>query len=349
MINNIILVVCDALRRNNLGCYGYKRDTSPNIDRFASKSIVYENAFTLSNKTDSAFTTIETGLYPHNHHIVKHGGEIKRKDEEFAYNLPTIAKILNDWDTRGYDFLDRWHKEGFKYYMGTERKWIMGVIDSLRDFLNIQPGTWLQEKLEKTPLYNGLLNLLFRQKPPYTVASKLIGKVLEDRYTKYYKTFYFIHFWDTHIPYLPPKEYIRKDKYEGGELLLFEIRKNIHAPLRRFFFDKMMAQYKDANDVMNAYDGEIRFIDDNFRLLLNSMDLDKSLIIFTADHGEVMLENPESYFTHDSFDSCVMNIPMILYYPGCKPQRNTKEVSLCDIAPTILESVGKKIKLRSPS
>ena len=229
--------------------------------------------------------------------------------------------------------------------MGVDRKFTVGIIDFLREKFNIQPGTWLQNKLERTPLYNFFLNIIFRhQSPPYTVADKLTDRVIDDMENECQKSFYFVHYWDTHIPYWPPDKYIRKDKFFGGYTEISDLRKNISAPLRRFFFDKMMARYKTAGDVMNAYDGEIRFIDDNIGRLLNTIDLEESLVIITADHGEVMMENPTSYFTHDSFDKCVMNIPMLLYYPGCKPGRENREVSLCDIAPTIVRAVGGEIQ-----
>ena len=40
---NIIFISIDTLRQDHLGCYGYQRNTSPNIDRLADRSVLFEN------------------------------------------------------------------------------------------------------------------------------------------------------------------------------------------------------------------------------------------------------------------------------------------------------------------
>src|SRR5512145_625607 len=44
-IPNLLLVTVDTLRADHLGCYGYFRDTSPNIDAFAAESVFFERAY----------------------------------------------------------------------------------------------------------------------------------------------------------------------------------------------------------------------------------------------------------------------------------------------------------------
>ena len=46
---NIILITLDTTRRDRLGCYGYRRPTSPNLDRLAADSLVYAQAIAPSN------------------------------------------------------------------------------------------------------------------------------------------------------------------------------------------------------------------------------------------------------------------------------------------------------------
>ena len=42
---NIVLISIDALRADHLGAYGYQRNTSPSIDRFATAALLFENSF----------------------------------------------------------------------------------------------------------------------------------------------------------------------------------------------------------------------------------------------------------------------------------------------------------------
>lgn len=62
---NVLAVSFDALRADALGTYGYSRPTSPNIDRFAERSIVFERAYTAAPITPTAFAAILTGKLPH--------------------------------------------------------------------------------------------------------------------------------------------------------------------------------------------------------------------------------------------------------------------------------------------
>jgi len=62
---NIIFLAIDALRLNSLGCYGYSRNLSPNIDNLVKKGILFEDAYSCINYTDPSFTTIFSGKYPY--------------------------------------------------------------------------------------------------------------------------------------------------------------------------------------------------------------------------------------------------------------------------------------------
>ena len=64
---NIILIVVDALRPDHLGCYGYMRPTSPNIDSLAGSSVVLETAITQAPWTKGSFSSMFTSLYPFEH------------------------------------------------------------------------------------------------------------------------------------------------------------------------------------------------------------------------------------------------------------------------------------------
>jgi len=60
---NVILIVCDALRADHLGCYGYERDTSANIDAFAADSIMFRRAFAQAPATKPSMYNIVTSKY----------------------------------------------------------------------------------------------------------------------------------------------------------------------------------------------------------------------------------------------------------------------------------------------
>lgn len=83
---NIIIYLIDALRPDHLSTYGYFRDTSPKIDRFAQDSILFTNAYVQSSWTKPSVATLFTGRYPSSH------GAIERDD--VLFEQVTLADML---------------------------------------------------------------------------------------------------------------------------------------------------------------------------------------------------------------------------------------------------------------
>ena len=118
--------------------------------------------------------------------------------------------------------------------------------------------------------------------------------------------FLWLHLWDPHVPYESPEPF--KTQYEK-----------------------------------NPYDGEVAYVDFVLGKLfdhLNEKDLfEKTMLIFTGDHGESLGQHEES--THSFFAyNTTLWIPLILYAPGIKPGRVDQNVSHLDIFPTICDFIG---------
>ena len=86
---NVILVSIDTLRADRLGIYGNPRPTSPHIDRFAARSVVFDNAISQSAWTRPAHASMLTGLYPSEHGIVGMNGH-----RGLASELETLPAVL---------------------------------------------------------------------------------------------------------------------------------------------------------------------------------------------------------------------------------------------------------------
>lgn len=83
--HDVVIVSFDALRADTLGAYGYARDTSPNIDRFAADSLVFENAVVAGKDTPSSFAGAFTAELPFR---VFRGWELQP--------VPTLATSFSD-------------------------------------------------------------------------------------------------------------------------------------------------------------------------------------------------------------------------------------------------------------
>jgi arylsulfatase A-like enzyme/Tfp pilus assembly protein PilF len=125
------------------------------------------------------------------------------------------------------------------------------------------------------------------------------------------KFFTWIHLYDPHTPYDPPEPY--KSQYGGKRYRL--------------------------------YDGEIAYVDQlmgEFRQFMEESGLwERTLIVFTADHGESLGEHEESAHGFFIYDSDV-RVPLIVRFPGSKlaGRTITSQVRSIDIMPTVLNAVG---------
>lgn len=65
---NILFITIDALRKDHLGCYGYQKNTSANIDRLAKEGILFTQAISQSSYTWASMLSIISSMYPSTHH-----------------------------------------------------------------------------------------------------------------------------------------------------------------------------------------------------------------------------------------------------------------------------------------
>jgi len=86
---SLVLVSIDTLRADHLGLYGYARNTSPFLDRFAKESLVCEHAWSPCPWTLVAHMTMLTGLFPDQHGVTT--GQRALADE-----IPLLAERLHD-------------------------------------------------------------------------------------------------------------------------------------------------------------------------------------------------------------------------------------------------------------
>lgn len=98
---NVILITIDSLRPDHLGCYGYKRNTSPIIDKLAKESVLFSQAIVQGHRTPLSLPSLHTSTYPRTHGVYREGFKI-------SPSLPTLAEILkkNGYWTKAICFFE---------------------------------------------------------------------------------------------------------------------------------------------------------------------------------------------------------------------------------------------------
>ena len=136
---SVILVSIDTLRADHVGLYGYERDTTPFLDRFAAEATVYERAFTVAPWTLIAHMTMLTGLFPAQHGVVS--GELL-----LAPSIPLLAERLAGagYQTFGL-YYSSWIHERFGFHRGFD-VWrdhgsVEEAVANLKEELGQRDGT----------------------------------------------------------------------------------------------------------------------------------------------------------------------------------------------------------------
>ncbi len=313
---NVVILAVDTLRADHLGCYGYHYDTSPNIDRLATQGILAEKMFCPVIPTLPSFTTLYTGQYPLTHGIVGYGGKAQLA-REAPHLVPQFLQA--GYTTCAVDNLMRerlWLGRGYEYYIdpGIKRTYSQAVTC---EELNARALPWLRQHHEE----------------PF---------------------FLFIHYWDPHTPYLPPRRY-RNMFYEGGNPTdpdnhaLDEFwNQPFGAIARDTWLRSSNGLITDPDYVRALYDREIRHVDDGIGEVLTTLDelglSDNTLVILMADHGESMTEHG-IFFDHFGLYDCTIRVPFVARWPGKlrSGARMPEFLQISDIAPTLIDGAGLTI------
>jgi choline-sulfatase len=129
---SFVIITVDALRADHLGCYGYGKDTSPNIDRLIAGGLRFERAWTPEPLTGPAMCSMITGLYPHQHAASRNGLRM----QEHLNSLPKIlaqhgyatAAIVGTWTLKDNLTLLGEHFETYGERL-RRRRWF-GILNS---------------------------------------------------------------------------------------------------------------------------------------------------------------------------------------------------------------------------
>ena len=310
---NILLIAIDTLRADHLGCYGYARNTSPNMDAFAREAVQFDTAFAAAIPTHPAFATINTGQYSVSHGVVSHGSSAP-----IPRNVPWLPAILqqNGYTTCAVDNLAEWRHgfgRGFEFYVDPTRRRALSINCDNRT-LNRRAIPWLKQHAHE-------------------------------------QFYLFVHYWDPHTPYLPPRAY-RRLFYEGtpnqpdNHLLDAMDRHPLGQTWRETWFNKLGPHITDPEYIVALYDGEVRYCDEGIGQLLRALDetgrRDDTLIVILGDHGELMYRHGIFFDHHGLYDGN-LHVPWLLRHPEVAPQRAPGLAAHVDVAPTILELCGIEI------
>jgi len=311
----ILYIDIDSCRPDHLGCYGYHRDTSPNIDAVAARGVRFNRCYASDVPCLPSRTSLFCGRLGVRNGVINHGGVRSQpfnEGRERGFNSPMFdSGWMNQLVKAGYytatisPFGER--HDGYHWYAG------------FREIHNTGGGG----------------NELAEQVSP-VVLDWLDRKGKDDNW--------FLHFnvWDPHTPYRTPESFgnpfaddplpawlteeVRARHWAGvgphsaREVPGFSDAEGMGRDPDRYPRQPLQADSMDAVRAMfDGYDCGVRYADEHIGRVLAKLEqlgiADNTAVIISADHGENLGEL-NIYGDHQTADEITTHIPLIIHWPG---------------------------------
>ena len=299
----VILINIDTLRADHLGCYGYERDTSPNLDAWSQEAVRFAWTFSQAPNTPPSQSSILTSLYPTSH------GRIS-DTEVLADSVDTLAELFHRVGYTTGAFVDGGLMaaefgldQGFDIY-----------DDAAGGLAAIDPKAraWIEQHKEQPFL---LMVHTYDVHSPYEHTPE----PYQSRYLEGLE--------------LPDQEFQDKLTWLMEQRRVSRYGENPHQ-LTPVQVEYARALYDGGIYAMDVWLGEF------FEFLKEQGLYDRAIIAFISDHGDAFEEHDTVF--HERIYTPVTRVPMLIRFPGGRHggQVVGEAVEGLDLMPTLLSIAG---------
>lgn len=309
---NVLVYVIDTLRADRLGCYGYPRPTSPEIDRFAAGATLVRDGRAQASWTRPAMASLLTGLLPISHRAEDAADRLPDEVVTLAERLSAAGWATAMVTTNGNVVSRFGFRQGFDdfHYLPERRRSRAVHVPSQR--VNEVVFRWLAERPLDRPF------------------------------------FLVVHTCDPHDPYTPEAPFRQRLAPEVDDPALGDVRALLRAgklageegarlaPAIGALYDAEIA----ANDA--SFGALLR------RLEILGLD-GETAVILTSDHGEEFHEHGSWTHGRTLFEE-QLRVPFIVRFPGGlgAGRELAGPADQIDLAPTVLDLAGLEIPSSLP-
>jgi choline-sulfatase len=336
----ILFLDLDTLRPDHLGCYGYHRNTSPNIDRIARQGVRFDNYYCSDAPCLPSRAALMTGRFGIHTGCVGHGG--------------TAADIRLEGASRR--FCTAMSRQQLPFVLSREAG--LHTV-SVSPFAERHSAYWFLTGFRETydTGYGGMES-----------AEQTTPTVLDwiDRNAQTDNWFLHVNYWDPHTPYRAPAAF--GNPFENDPLPAWLTEKVVashwnavgpHTAQEVMMYHGnpdpkyprhpgQIADMADARRMIDGYDCGIAYMDSHIGQLFAALErkgvMEELAIIISSDHAENQGELC-IYGEHATADHATCHIPMIIRWPGCKAGHVDSNLHYnLDLAPTMADLLGLKHK-----
>lgn len=368
---NILIFVFDAMSARHLSVYGYARETTPNLKKFADRASVYHQHYSAGNFTTSGTASMLTGMYPWTHRAFNYRGMIDRALVErnlfhlagngytrLAFTQNLWADILLSQFEADLDLhlpCDSYSRFAHSFLQPHDLPADRDLAYfAFQDFLNLRvddpypyPGSLLIGSADLARALTSDRHHVSADYPnglptnhdfSYEHANVLqgVGGLVQSSLLQSSPYLAYLHFWSPHEPYNARKDFMG---------IFQDVLKLAHKPRHPFsgnnYSESRLREYR------RQYDEFIADLDAEFGRLISALEgagiLQNTYVIVTSDHGE-LFERGELGHASALMYAPVTHIPLLISAPA---QQNRSDfhslTSNLDLLPTICKIVGNEI------
>lgn len=380
---NVVIFICDQLNPNALSCYNGPVYT-PNIDRLADNGLIFKNAVCPYPVCSPSRASLVLGTYPHEHGIVHNCNtsypqiqdSYSATEEGITNEDITLDKILHE---KGYTTMQygKWHlkgeildyyKDGYEEHFEYKNEmkdvfnafkqlpenewmdwygWILPVeqTQKFREAVNNSSPEFREHQYSDFILKTGRLKIPVEKNFDVRVADKAIEAIEGIDDGPFILTCSFNY---PHDPNVVPDPYY--SMFDPDSLDLPDNYQVIDSLFLNTWSNRMVNELAEmgVREFLRNYYASVKLIDDQIGRVLEALELkgkiDNTIIVFTADHGDMMGSHRMIWKSNHSFYDEVVRIPMIIYFPSeINPESASFPINLTDIPATILGLTGKDV------
>ena len=369
---DIIFIVLDTQRADRLGSYGYDKPISPNLDRFATQSIFFEQAVAPAQWTVPSHASMFSGLYPTAHQVLQ-------SSHRLSPGHPHIAEILSraGYETVGFcnnplvGILNNGLKRGFNQFYNyggavpstprSSSKWpqplnilaesytqgLRKISYPIQNFFGqsdlafqISLNAWL------TPLWSKMANFKGQNERSVKDVVHFLHKREQRGAQK--PLFLFLNLMETHLPFWPPGKFVDEVvPYFRNNKEARTIMRTWNKEAYRWAAPLTQPLGELEHNVLNdMYDAEVAYQDDYLGGLLDSIQnrarKNDTLTIIVADHGDGIGDHGYMGHAFVAYEELV-HVPLIINWPGVwsDPSQIAEPVSTRRVFHTMMDAVAQ--------
>jgi arylsulfatase A-like enzyme len=315
---NVLLIIMDAVGANHLSTYGYARNTSPGLSKFASRSLLFEKAAAPSSWTLPSHASMLTGRLPTEHHA----GEY---DWRLDGRFPTLA--------------EEFQKNGYRTAAFSGNTLLFNRRVGLgRGYIHFEDGSLL-ERLLQTTLGQRFQTRLARGNIIDDLAGRQDAQEISQNAVRSMRHgtgpfFVTINYFDAHEPLLPPAAYFHRFSTQQSPL-----KGQYNWP------EDVQLPPSEVKDEVDAYDACIAYIDEQMSVLMRQIEaagmLKNTIVVVTSDHGQEFQEHGFMFHGKALYWN-LLRVPLVISWPEhlAGGERIPTPVALQSLPATLLAMAG---------